>query len=334
MKVSLVATVLNEEATIGRLLSSLQAQTRPPDEIIICDGGSHDRTVEIIREQAAQGMPVRLLAAPGANIARGRNLAIGAACHEIVACTDAGVRLAPTWLEELVAPFAAAPPGQRPPDVVGGFFEPDAQTVFEVAMGATVLPNVEDIEPAAFLPSSRSVAFTAAAWRAVGGYPEWLDFCEDLVFDIALRRSGCRFAFAPRAVVYFRPRSSLRAFFKQYYQYARGDGKADLWRRRHAIRYATYAAAPLAIAGGLWYNIVWGVVAVAGLSYCWRPYRRLLPRLRGYSLRQRLQALLLVPLIRLTGDVAKMLGYPVGVWWRLSRRRQPAEPPNARAQLP
>jgi hypothetical protein len=27
-----------------------------------------------------------------------------------------------------------------------------------------------------------------------------------------------------------------------------------------------------------------------------------------------------VPVIRVVGDAAKMIGYPVGVWWRLKRK--------------
>src|SRR5438046_660918 len=127
----------------------------------------------------------------------------------------------------------------RLPEVVSGFFVPEPQSTFELAMGATVLPRVSEIDPERFLPSSRSIAFTKAAWQAVGGYPEWLDYCEDLVFDFALRRRGA-FAFAPAALVHFRPRGSLRSFFRQYYLYARGDGKAGLWPWRHAMRYATY----------------------------------------------------------------------------------------------
>ena len=85
----------------------------------------------------------------------------------------------------------------------------------------------------------------------MGGYPEWLDYCEDLIFDLRLRNLVGPFVFAPEALVYFRPRPNLRAFFVQYYRYARGDGKADLWRRRHAIRYLTYlVAAPLVAAAG------------------------------------------------------------------------------------
>src|SRR5258707_2746833 len=30
----------------------------------------------------------------------------------------------------------------------------------------------------------------------LGGYPEWLDYCEDLVFDLAPQNAGHRFGFA------------------------------------------------------------------------------------------------------------------------------------------
>ena len=66
-------------------------------------------------------------------------------------------------------------------------------------MSGTVLPAMDDIDPQTFLPSSRSIAFTKEAWAAVGGYPEWLDYCEDLLFDLALR-DRYSFAFAPAAI--------------------------------------------------------------------------------------------------------------------------------------
>ncbi|MGA7730917.1 MAG: glycosyltransferase family 2 protein, partial [Chloroflexia bacterium] len=212
-------------------------------------------------------------------------------------------------------------------DVVSGFFVPDPRTPFERAMGATVMPALEDIEPDKFLPSSRSVAFRKSAWAKVGGYPEWLDYCEDLVFDMALRDCGMVFAFAPGAVAHFRPRSTLKAFFAQYYRYARGDGKADLWRKRHAIRYTTYAVGPIVLAWA-WAHRDAGagklgllVMLAAGAAYCRRPYARLMPMLRGLSPLSILYALALVPVIRVTGDIAKMMGYPVGVLWRLRRRK-------------
>lgn len=319
MKVSVICTVLNEGHGLEKLLDSLVQQTCRPNEIVFVDGGSTDDTVSILQRYAAEdNLPLRVIVAPGANISRGRNIAIEAAAGPIIASTDAGVRLDKRWLEALLRPFQAVPP----PAVVSGFFVPDPQTAFEVAMGATVLPALADINPATFLPSSRSIAFLKSSWEAAGRYPEWLDFCEDLIFDFRLREEVGLFAFAPTAIAYFRPRSSLRAFFKQYYQYARGDGKADLWRKRHAIRYLTYLAAlPLLLALGVlispWWLLVGGILGGVGMFYT--PYKRL-PLLWGsLSGVEKLQAILWVPLIRITGDIAKMMGYPVGWKWRLER---------------
>jgi glycosyltransferase involved in cell wall biosynthesis len=325
-KVSVIVTVKNEGESIWRLLDSLAAQTRPPDEVVIVDGGSSDGTVEILQSHGASGrLPLRVLVRPGANISAGRNAAIEAASGEIIASTDAGVRLSPRWLEELLRPFEQDEPSP-PVMAVSGFFLPAPQTVFETAMGATVLPLVEDVDPQRFLPSSRSVAFRREAWEGAGRYPEWLDYCEDLVFDLRLRDLYGPFPFVPTALVHFRPRSNLRAFFLQYYRYARGDGKADLWRKRHAIRYLTYLlAGPLLLTLAALHSPAWLLALLLGGGVmAWTPYRRLGPHIRRYSLGDRLRAVLWVPVIRLAGDIAKMIGYPVGLIWRW--RRLPRRP--------
>ncbi len=329
-------TVKNEANAIGGLLASISAQTRAPDEVVIADGGSNDQTVSLIEAWGAeQKFPVRVIAAPGANISQGRNAAIRAASGEIIASTDAGVRLDPRWLEKLLEPIEGTEGRRQKAEgtqmkreqqddvtrhpspvtcVVSGFFLPDPQTVFEMAMSAAVLPSLAEIDPRTFLPSSRSVAFGKAAWQAVGGYPEWLDYCEDLVFDFALRKHYA-FVFAPDALAYFRPRGSLRAFFRQYYLYARGDGKADLWRKRHLIRYLTYlVAAPSLIVLSVFHSPLWLLMLGAGAAaYLFTPYRRLVPYLARMNLKEKCYTVMLVPIIRVSGDVAKMMGYPVGV---------------------
>jgi glycosyltransferase involved in cell wall biosynthesis len=316
LRVSIICTVLNEGESIRRLLDSLISQTRLPDEVVIVDGGSRDNTVGVVREYADR-LPLRVLVVPGANISQGRNAAIGASTGDVIASTDAGVWLDGGWLAGLLAPLQTRGAPRR--QVCAGFFLPDPRTLFERVMGATVLPGIDDVDPATFLPSSRSVAFTRQAWAAAGGYPEWLDYCEDLVFDFRLRDAAGPFAWAPDALAHFRPRSSLRSFFKQYYRYSRGDGKADLWRKRHAVRYATYLVAlPAILVLSIAASPLWLLALPAGiLAYCRTPYRRLRTYLPGLSPGGQLQAFLLVPIIRATGDVAKMLGYPAGWAWRL-----------------
>ncbi len=328
MDVTLIFTVLNEAKSITALLDTIAAQTRRPDEIVVCDGGSTDDTLKLLR--AEQRLNIRVIVEPGANISRGRNVAISAASHALIACTDAGVRLDPHWLEHLIAPFEnqkLETGDWKSTTVSAGFFLPDPRNTFEIAMSATVLPQREDLSPATFLPSSRSVAFTKAAWQQVGGYPEWLDYCEDLIFDLRLRAAFGPFAFAPDAIAYFRPRGSLRSFFKQYYLYARGDGKAGLFLKRHLIRYATYfIALPLLLAGLIAGASLIKLLCMMGLLagfivYTRTPYRRLAALAHDAPLREKIKAALLVPVIRVVGDAAKMIGFPVGVWWR--RRHAP-----------
>ncbi|MEO8394131.1 MAG: glycosyltransferase [Chloroflexota bacterium] len=325
-----MATVLNEGESIRPLLESLVMQVCFPDEVVIVDGGSKDQTRAILREYESR-LPLRVIVEPGCNISEGRNRAIAYAKSEIVVVTDAGVTLARDWLERITRPLRDNPVIE----VVGGFFQADPHTIFEAALGATTLPLANEVNPDTFLPSSRSIALRKSAWISAGGYPEWLDYCEDLIFDLRLREIATPMIFEAGALVYFRPRPSLNSFYKQYYRYARGDGKADLWRKRHAIRYATYLiAAPLIfLLGWRASKLFWLVMIPGALVYLGQPYRRLRIVLGDaaragnvrVTLLSNLYALALIPVIRVVGDVAKMIGYPVGWWWRIKHR-----PPNWR----
>ena len=317
--VSLITTVLNEAQSIGALLDSLLQQTRLPNEVLIVDGGSQDGTLELLHEFSERApFPVVALYRPGCNISEGWNVAIAAARAPLIAVTDAGVRLEQVWLEELVAPLQ-----EGRADVTSGAFRADPQSLFELALGAVTLPLPEEVRPESFQPSSRSVAFRREAWQAVGGYPEWLDYCEDLLFDFSLRDEGYRFAFASRALVHFRPRANLRAFCRQYYRYSRGDGKADFWRYRHLIRYTSYLVLmPLVVALALLVHPLWWLSLLAGLGAMLRKPLGRLRSTRWLSDASRgdgLKVLAWLPVIRVVGDVSKMLGYPVGLWWRWRR---------------
>ncbi len=323
MSITLISTVLNEGDNIHHMMNGLLKQSRQPDEILIVDGGSKDNTVETIRSYQDQ-LPLKVMIRDGCNISQGRNVAIEIAEGDILVMTDAGTRLSETWLENITQPLLDNPDVS----VVAGFFKADPQNTFETAMGATVLPLADEIDPATFLPSSRSVALRKSAAQAIDGYPEWLDYCEDLVFDMRLQKTQPPFVFAPDALVYFRPRETMSSYFKQYYLYARGDGKADLWRKRHLIRYITYLViTPLIlILASLAHPLFSGLFLIGGAVYLYQPYRRLPTVMSDNPEKSPLAwigAILLIPLIRVVGDVAKMIGYPVGLLWR--RNNQPPD---------
>ena len=272
MKVSLICTLKNEESNVANFLETLMDQSRPPDEIIIVDGGSTDGTVDIIQSYIEKGFPIKLLQEPGVNIARGRNIAIQHAQHPVIASTDAGCRVDKNWLNEIVKPFEAS----EKVDVVAGWFEADPQTLFERMVAVASYARLDEIDPDEFLPSSRSIAFTKAAWEKVNGYPEWLTLtAEDTLFDLNLKKAGCTFVFAPEAVIYWRPRETLKKLMKQYYMYARGDREAGIYGYKYVKKMVKYGLGLVLLFLGCRHRFFWGLLVVLlGYYYCSRSVKR------------------------------------------------------------
>jgi rhamnosyltransferase len=101
---SVVIRCFNEEEHIGRLLSGLARQQRPPDQIVIVDSGSTDATLAI-----ASRFPVDVESIRPEDFSFGRSLNIGcrAATGDIVVIASAHVfPVYDSWLSELTAPFA------------------------------------------------------------------------------------------------------------------------------------------------------------------------------------------------------------------------------------
>ncbi len=317
-QVSLIATLRDEAGSIRGFLEGLFQQSRLPDEIVLVHGGSTDGTVEEI-ERARSGAPtsIRLIEAPGANIATGRNIAIAAASHEVIAVTDAGTRPNPDWLEKLVVPIEH----DAGVGVASGFFLPGGSGWRQRTLAIAITPQREEIDADAFLPSSRSVAFRREWWRQAGGYPEWLRHCEDLVFDLELRRAGAAFVFVPDSIVVWDARPDLRSFARQYFNYARGDGHANLWPKRHLLRYCAYALGALLLSRRE--PLAWSVLLLGWLAYQAKFLRRLTRIPPSPKRGERLRGFAYVPLVVTVGDLAKMVGYAVGTWERLRGRHAP-----------
>ncbi|MEX2426342.1 MAG: glycosyltransferase [Thermomicrobiaceae bacterium] len=311
--VCLITTVKNEAQSILALMESISRQSLAPSNIIVVDGGSTDGTLEVLEEWSGR-LPLRVLSRPGLNISAGRNVGIRQADAEYIAVTDAGVSLDPDWLERLVA---ALTQDVQPVDVAAGSFSPDPRNEFETALAASTLPDVSEIDPSTFLPSSRSIAFRKSWFRAGIRYPEWLDYCEDIVFDLRLKQAGARFVFVPEAIARFRPRDRVGSFWHQYYRYARGDGKEGLFWKRHLLRYLTYLVvlpSVFVVRSQLWR----GLVLLGAIGYIRPPVVRLWARSGGNPVQTACLAPL-AALLRGTGDLAKMAGYPAGILWRARR---------------
>ena len=299
MKVSLIATVFDAGPAIHEFVASVRAQTRSPDEVVVVDGGSGDGTLEALREIGE----FTVISEPGANIARGRNVAIRNASHDLIAVTDADCVLEPEWLERIAAPI------ERGADVSAGFYKPLATSFLQQCAAAVSLPDEDEVGDG-WMPSARSVAFRREAFDAAGGYPEWLGVGEDMYLNHRMLAGGARMDAATGAVVRWRVRPTLVATWRQYSRYAEGDALAGMYTERHAARFAAYALGLAAVRTRR--RALLALAASGGALYARAPLRRALRRLPAGSL-ERAASIAGVPAMMAFIDAAKMWGYLRGL---------------------
>jgi glycosyltransferase involved in cell wall biosynthesis len=262
MIVSVVVPVRDEEATLAALLDSLRAQTCPPHEIVVVDGGSRDRTAEIAASYGARDRSIQLVRTPGAHPGVGRNIGAGVAVGDVLVWTDAGIVVDPQWLGRLLQPLAS----DASVDVVYGNMEPITDSFFQqCAAIAYVPPRVRRDGVSIRAPFVPSSAMRRVVWTRVGGFAPFRA-SEDLLFMEAIERGGFRVAYAPGAVVHWRIAGTWAATFARFALYSRHTLIAGRGRSWHLGVARLYVAA-LAITALAWFHHPWWTaVLVAALG--------------------------------------------------------------------
>lgn len=308
MKTTFIATVYNEEKNVQKLFDSLLRQSVHPSEVIIVDGRSRDNTRVILKAYekvfARRKIGYSYFVKRG-NRSVGRNLAVKKAKNEIVLCSDAGNTLHENWIKNILEQF-------RDPsvDVVAGNNKGHATTIFQKCVIPYVLVMPDKIDKHNYLPATRSMGFTKTIWKKAGGFPEKYSHNEDYIFANTLKKIGARMVFAKDAIVYWMPRTDLYDSFIMFFRFALGDAQARIFRKKVLFIFLRY------IIGGmlLWYSIAnhfvigyWIIGTLLWFYVLWAIKK-------NYRYVKHPLAILYLPLLQFTSDLAVMLGTLVGIF--------------------
>lgn len=248
--ISVILPVLNEESHLeGAVLSVLSQDYRGPFEIILALGPSRDRTNEIAAKLASQDRRVKLLDSPTGKTAAGLNLALAASNNPVVVRVDGHAQIPKNYISLIVEIL-----NKTGAVNVGGVMAAVGTTVFERAV-AGAMRSPLGVGASRFHTGGEAGevdtvylgAFRREALVAIGGFDERFTRAQDWELNFRLRENGGVIYFDPRLHVTYRPRSSVGALAKQYFEYGR-------WRRvvsrRHSgtINYR-YLAPPFALLG-------------------------------------------------------------------------------------
>lgn len=192
--VSVVIRALNEEAHIGRLLHGLSSQTKPPDELILVDSGSTDRTVEIAR---AKGCKIVNIAKKEFTFGRALNRGCEAAASETLLIVSAHVYpVYNDYLEQFVKPL-----DNQDVSIVYGRQVGDHRTKYsESRVMIKWFPKESMWDQGHPFSNNANALVRRTAWEQLK-YREELTGLEDLDFAKRAMEGGARVAYVAEAPV-------------------------------------------------------------------------------------------------------------------------------------
>lgn len=206
MDISVIIPTLNAEHEIEALLIALERQSIRPNEILVVDSASEDKTIELVQKHKI----VRLLEIDRQDFNHGttRDMALNESSGDFVCfLTQDAVPVSDDYLKRLVAPMVedsniALVGGRQLPkanarrfeQLVRDFNYPDTPSVRSKG-------DLEKFGIKTFFASDTCSAYRRTAYLECGGF-DHVNTNEDMLMAAKFIASGMKVAYEPRAEVY------------------------------------------------------------------------------------------------------------------------------------
>ena len=228
--IAIIMPALNEEQHIeGAITSILPRQGRLAYEILVMDGGSSDRTTQIVEQMQHSNTHLRLIDNPGRIQSAAMNLAVQMCdprtTHLVRA--DCHAHYPEHFVEDSVKTLI----DKRAASVVVPLIS-EGQGCVQKAIATTQASPLGNggshhrlKGKHGFIDHGHHAAFRKDKYLEIGGYDENFTHNEDAEFDHRLHLAGGKIYLNGDLVVRYAPRASFAALARQYWNYGKGRAK-------------------------------------------------------------------------------------------------------------
>jgi len=230
--VTIAMPCLDEEAYIEACIRSVASQDYPRErlEILVADGGSTDRTREILGHLAAEDPRIAVIDNPYRIQAAGMNEIIKRARGEVIVRMDVHCEYAKDYVSKCIEALE-----RSGADNTGGAQRARARSWFQKALCAALESPLgvggaayRSAENEGFVDTVFLGAFRRRVFETVGMYDPKAITNEDAELNQRILAAGGKVFLSKDVVVHYFPRDSFATLAKQYYKYGRGRARTLL----------------------------------------------------------------------------------------------------------
>ncbi len=234
-KVSVIIPVLNEEKYVKNCLESILAQDYPQNhlEVILVDGNSEDKTIDIIKEYTEKYSFIKLLANEKKTVQHALNIGIKNATGKYIVRMDAHASYANDYISKSIEYLKKTKCAN-----VGGTTVVRGKNFIQKVIAAAYHSPFALGGSKHYDENYEGYADTVA-WGAferqyllkIGMYDEKLPRSEDDDLNFRITERGDKIFVTPKIKSTYYPRDSFRGLFSQYFEY--GKWKVAVIKKHH-----------------------------------------------------------------------------------------------------